>query len=160
MRTVPCVPRGVSTTNVRGTHGTVRIRASVLPPNFQSADPSDLRVDRRGTKVNKRHKFMRDYNGLLICREHRQIDCIAPRWTKFQNYDMNVKVEINFDAELDEYFGITTAKQQIVISDEMWEKLQHSGTGGGGLIDLLKDLRARFEELDRELEARASNRMQ
>jgi hypothetical protein len=100
---------------------------------------------------------MREYNGLLICRERRQIDCVSPRWTKFQNYDANVKVEIDFDPELDEFFGITTAKQQIVISDDMWEKLQHSGKDGGALIDLVEDLRTRREEIRTELKAKAGN---
>ena len=45
-----------------------------------------------------------------ISREQRQIDCIQPHWTKFQTYDANIKIEIDFDPELDEYFGITTAR--------------------------------------------------
>ena len=140
----------------RGTTGRVSVRASVLPPNFQLADPSIY--SNKGAKLNKRWEVMRDYNGLLVCREHRQIDCIPPRWTKFQTYDANIKVEINFDPELDEYFGITTAKQQIVIEDEMWEKLQHSGKGGGGLKNLIEDLRHRFSDLQKELLAKAANR--
>ncbi len=139
----------------RGTTGRVSIRASVLPPNFQLADASHYRV--KGAKLNKRWDVMRDYNGLLICREHRQIDCILPRWTKFQTYDANIKVEVNFDPELDELFGITTAKQQIVLEDEMWEKLQHSGKSGGGLKELVEDLRHRFEELQSELKAKVAN---
>jgi hypothetical protein len=100
---------------------------------------------------------MKDYNGILICRERRQIDCITPPWTKFQNYDANVKVEIDFDPELDEFFGITTAKQQIVIADEMWEKLKHSGKNGGALRDLVEDLRKRFKELQSVIVAEARN---
>jgi hypothetical protein len=89
---------------------------------------------------------MRDYNGLQICREGRQIDCIQPRWTKFQTYDYNVKIEIDFDPELDEYFGITTAKQQIVIDDMMWDKIEQIGR----LRDLVRDIRRQYkEQLDR-----------
>jgi hypothetical protein len=139
----------------RGTTGTVTIRASVLPPHFQLADPAQYGLK---AKLNKRHDVMKDYNGLLICRERRQIDTISPRWTRFQVYDYNIKIEIDFDPELDEYFGITTAKQQIVIDDEMWEKLQHSGKNGGALTDLVKDLRARFEELQKKLNAKYRNR--
>jgi hypothetical protein len=140
----------------RGTTGTVTIRASVLPPNFQLADPGQYPA--KGAKLNRRLEIMKDYNGLQICRERRQIDCIPPRWTKFQNYDANVKLEINFDPELDEYFGITTAKQQIVIDDEMWEKLQHKGKNGGALVDLVDDLRRQFEKLQTELKAKSENR--
>jgi hypothetical protein len=141
-----------------GTKGTVTIRASVLPPNFQAAVPGNFNPnDARGQKLNKRHPIMREYNGLLICREHRQIDCISPPFTKFQNNDVGVKIEIDFDPELDEFFGITTAKQQITIAEEMWEKLKHGGKGGGDLYALIKSMRARREEIKDKLVAAAEN---
>lgn len=139
-----------------GKKGTVSIRASHLPASFQLEDPTQY--GRRGAKNNKRLAIMKEYNGLLICREWRHIDTVQPRWTKFQNYDANVKIEINFDPDLDEYFGLTTSKQQIVIDDEMWEKLQHAGKEGGALIALVRDLRNRFEESQIELFAGAENR--
>ncbi len=138
-----------------GSKGVVKIRASVLPPTFQLADPSG---GVGSGKTNKRFDIMKGYNGLLICREGRQIDCISPRKTTFQNYDRNVKIEIDFDPELDEYFGITTAKQQIVIADEMWDQLEQNGRNGGALRDLLRDLRARFREMLTEAEAEEQNR--
>ena len=149
--------RSIQVTTSRKTQGKISIRASVLPPNFQLVDPAEYGVKEKGAKVNKRHEIMREYNGLLICREGRHIDTINPRFTKFQNYDYNIKVEIDFDPELDEFFGLTTAKQQIVISDDMWEKLQHGGKDGGALRDLVKDLRNRFEYLQKELKAKAQN---
>jgi len=149
--------RTIEVTTAQGKTGRVTIRASLLPPHFQLDEP--LKYGVKGAKVNRnRWGIMRQFNGLLVCRGLRQIDCIAPNWTRFQTYDANVKVEINFDAELDEYFGITTAKQQIVIEDEMWQKLQHGGVGGGGLIDLVKDLRGRRDELMKTLKASANNR--
>ena len=48
---------------------------------------------------------IKNYNGLLICREGRQVDCISPRWTRLQTYDYKVKIEIDFDPILDEHFG-------------------------------------------------------
>ncbi len=137
----------------RGTTGTITVRAALLPPNFQLRDPSGS-----AGATNSRFNIMKEYNGLLVCRERRQIDCVSPRWTTFQNYDRNIKVEVDFDPELDEYFGITTAKQQIVIADEMWEKLQHSGRGGGGLVDLVEDLRRRRDELRDELKAQFNSK--
>lgn len=148
--------KSIEVTTPRGTKGKISIRASVLPPNFQLVDPVQYGI--KGAKNNKRFEIMRDYNGLLICRERRQIDTIAPRWTSYQVFDRNIKIEIDFDPELDEFFGITTAKQQIVIEDEMWEKLQHSGKEGNNLKDLVGDLRGRFEELREELEAKYQNR--
>lgn len=148
--------RSFDITTSSGETGTVRIRASVLPPNFQLMDPTEY--GKAGAKTNKRFPIMREYNGLLICRERRQIDTVSPRWTKFQNYDANIKIEIDFDPVLDEFFGITTSKQQIEIDDEMWEKLQHSGKSGGALIELVRDMRARFAELQVELIAKYQNR--
>jgi hypothetical protein len=135
----------------------VRIRAAVLPPNFQSVDPSVYREDMRGIKPNKRHEVMRDYNGLIICRAGRQIDTITPRWTKFQNDDANIKVEIDFDPALDEFFNVTTAKQQIVIEDDMWEKLRNDGKNGGALAKLVGDMRRRWKELKDDLIAKSKN---
>lgn len=156
----PVVAEKVETRTVEvrvddGSIGKVTLRASVLPPNFQLKNPSDY--GKKGAARNNRFPIMRDYNGLLICREWRQIDTIQPDWTKFQNYDANIKIEINFDAVLDEYFGITTSKQQAEIEESMMEKLKHSGKDGGGLMDLIRDLRNRFEDLQSELHAKYSN---
>src|SRR5687767_6415959 len=155
VRAIKVETRTFEMENSSGGKGTVRLRASVLPPNFQLANASEY--GDAGAKRNNRFPIMREYNGLLVCRERRQIDTVAPDWTKFQNYDVNIKIEIDFDPELDEFFGITTSKQQIVIDDAMWEKLKHDGKGGGALIALVKTLRERFTELGNELRAKAAN---
>jgi hypothetical protein len=142
--------------NSKGKRGAVRLRGSVLPPNFQLENPSEYgKVGK--PRLNNRFPIMREYNGLLVCRERRQIDTVVPEWTHFQVYDRNIKIEIDFDPELDEFFGITTSKQQIVIDDAMWEKLKHDGKGGGALIALVKTLRERFTELGNELKAKVAN---
>lgn len=129
--------RSFIATTKSGKTGAVRIRASIMPPTFQRVDP--LRTDPKN--MNSRWEIMRKYNGLLICREGRQIDIVGPKWTRFQTYDANLKVEIDFDASLDEFFGITTSKQQIEIREEMWEMLRNDGENGGGLFRLIKDIR-------------------
>ena len=145
--------RAFNVENGAGRVGTVRVRASYLPPNFQSVDPHRYTPDRRGNKVNKRHSVMKEYNGLLVCRDGRQIDCIQPRFTKFQTYDYNTKVEIDFEPELDEFFGITTSKQQIVISDFMWDKIEQSGR----VRDLIKDIRSKFKGESDHLKGESQN---
>jgi len=155
VRAVRVEARSFEMKTSRGTTGTVTIRAALLPPNFQNKDPNALGGPNNS---NSRFNVMKEYNGLLVCRERRQIDCVPPHWTTFQNYDRNVKIEIDFDPELDEYFGITTAKQQIVIADEMWEKLQHSGRGGGDLIGLVEDLRKRLKEMRNVIEAETNSK--
>lgn len=121
-----------------GATGQVRIRASVMSPAFSKVDPSKG----PGGGTNSRFKVLKDYNGLLVCRHGRQIDCIQPWWTKFQNFDAYVKVEIDFDASLDELFGMTTAKQQIVVRGSAQDKLRN-----GVLEDLIRDMRVHFNGL-------------
>ena len=132
--------------------GVVRIRASVLPPNFQLDDPKEY--GKKGATLGRRWGIMKDYNGILVCRNGRQIDVVSPDWTKFQNYDANIKIEIDFDPALDEFFGLTTSKQQIVIDESMWEKLKQKGKSSGGLQDLVKDMRAEFKRLKAALDAK------
>ncbi len=139
---------------VEGTFGkgVVRIRASVLPPNFQLANPREY--GKKGAALARRWDVMKSYNGILVCRNGRQIDVVSPDWTKFQNYDANIKIEIDFDPALDEFFGLTTSKQQIVIDERMWEKLKQSGKSSGGLQTLIKDMRAEFKRLKALLDAK------
>ncbi len=151
----PIANRAFETTSSSGEKGVVRIRAALLPPDFQLVNPKDFA--KKGAKTNKRFDVMKDYNGLMICREGRQIDCITPDWTRFQVYDRNLKIEVDFDPVLDEYFGITTSKQQIVIDDSMWEKLKQEGKESGGLLALVKDMRGALDQMREELDSLAEN---
>jgi hypothetical protein len=138
--------------------GTVKIRAAYLHPQFSWATPDDLSSER---KKNKRWDQVlapvRGLNGLLICREGRQIDVVQPTWTKFQNYDVYLKIEIDFDPVLDEFFNITTSKQQIHIDDDMVQKLLADGKNGGGLKSLVADIRREFKEDTEKLDAVLKN---
>lgn len=111
--------------------GRVRVRYSYMPQKFAAKDKT-----RDATEHNKNPRFdiMKEHNGLIMCREGRQIDVInrIPRdkWarlTTFVNYDRYWATEIDFDSTLDAEFGITTAKQQVTISDRMWDILEREG---------------------------------
>jgi hypothetical protein len=138
-----------------GRKATVRIRAALLHPQFGWATPEDLtsktKRNKRWTQVLQPSKH--GLNGLLLCREGRQIDVITPEWTKFQNDDVYIKIEIDFDPALDEVFGVTTSKQQIVINDSMWDKLKASGKESGNLINLVQEMRAEYKALNKVLKA-------
>lgn len=114
--------------------GTVRVRYSYLPPHFQDASDGRFRV-------------MKDNNGLIVLRAGRQIDVVnriqeSPNnYLTLVNYDRNWGIEIDFDPALDEEFGVTTNKQQITISDRMWDLLKQNG-----VINALKGLRKRLAE--------------
>lgn len=135
-----------------GGKGAVRIRAAILPPDFQLADPAEYGT--KGAKMARRHDIMRNNHGIIVCRAGRQIDVVSPDWTKFQTYDLNTKVEIDFDPALDEFFGLTTSKQQIVIDEQMGEKLKQTGKSSGGLQDLVKEIRSALKVMRAELNAK------
>lgn len=122
-----------------GRKGRVRVRASFLPPAFQATDPN---ASLKRAKGNSRFPIMKEYNGLLICRARRQIDCIQPApWATFINYDRNIKIELDFDPELDEFFGIATSKQQITLAEGMWARLE-----AAGVRLLITDLRRKYRD--------------
>lgn len=138
--------------------GTVRIRAAYLHPQFSWATPDDFAS---GDKKNKRWEQVlapvRGLNGILVCREGRQIDVVQPTWTKFQNYDVYVKIEIDFDPVLDEFFNVTTSKQQIRIDEDMIERLRTDGKNAGGLNALIVDIRRQFQEDNAKVRAAIVN---
>lgn len=110
--------------------GTVRIRYAYLPPGFQ-----------KNGKTGRFH-VMKDNNGIVVMRAGRQIDVVTKTpFTTFVNYDRNWKAEIDFEPTLDEYFGVTTNKQQIVITEGMWDILKEKG-----LNATIKALRKRFKK--------------
>ena len=64
----------------------------------------------------------------MFSRNGRIVD-VQPRtpWTTFINNDRYIRVEVEFSAALDEAFGITTSKQQVSLSPEMWDHLRVAG---------------------------------
>lgn len=103
--------------------GTIKVRFAHFPPTFARKDKA--RADSRN--MNARFRVMKEHNGIIMMRNGRQIDVV--RWPDetFLNYDRYWGVEVDFPASLDEEFSITTAKQQVVASDRIWEILKQHG---------------------------------
>jgi hypothetical protein len=120
--------------------GTVRVRYSYMPPEFQR---------RSDGSESPRLKVMKENNGFIMLRAGRQIDVVTkiPDVT-LVNFDRNWGIEIDFDPTLDEEFGVTTNKQQITISDRMWDLLKQNG-----VINALKGLRKRLADDKKKEEA-------
>jgi len=111
--------------------GTVRVRYSYMPDGFQR---------RKDGSLGPRWKVMKENNGFIILRAGRQIDVVTKIPDKvLQTYDCNWGLEIDFDPTLDEYFGVTTNKQQITISEGMWAMLTQNG-----VLNAMKEMHARF----------------
>jgi dihydrofolate reductase len=111
-----------------GSKGWIRVRFSRLPNRFPRND-LEKGVGSTGSNGNARWPVMARNKGIHILRKGRQVDWIESRcpWTTFVNYDRNWSCEIDFDPGLDEYFRITTAKQQVIVSERMWGMLKDHG---------------------------------
>lgn len=108
----------------------ITIRYCYLPP----AQFSERYGPEEKRELNRERQVLRDtHNGLLLLRNGRQIDVVRalPRtadWQRsFKNYHAFFKIEIDFPASLDEEFAVTTSKQQVVLSDGVWEFLREAG---------------------------------
>jgi hypothetical protein len=134
-------PSEFSFTNRHGIEGTVRLRYAYMHPLFQRT--GDIPTDRGRLGV------MKDNNAYLIVTRHgRQIDLVTrthfPKTsdnTTIVNYDRNWAIELDFDPALDEEFGITVNKQQVTISEPIWQKLADEK-----LPVIVKGLRSRFKK--------------
>jgi histidine kinase/DNA gyrase B/HSP90-like ATPase len=111
--------------------GAVRIRYSYMPPGFMDG--------------KSRLKVRKENWGIIVMRAGRQIDVLRnfpESWRLAHQgaYDRYWAVEIDFDPALDEEFGVTTNKQQIVISESMWGHLKENG-----VPEAIRALRTRFK---------------
>ena len=105
--------------------GDLTLRYSWLPPTFGATDKSR---DAIGLNANARFPIIKAYHGLVFSRNGRVVDVQSRTpWTTFINNDRYIRVEVEFSASLDEAFGITTSKQQVSLSPEMWNRLHMAG---------------------------------
>lgn len=119
--------------------GTVTLRMSYMSPTFFRKDKTKKAI---GKNANARFSVRKDHNGVVVCRLGRQID-VTNRCplTTFVNNDRSIGLELDFPPALDNEFGVTTAKQQITVSDRVWELLRENG-----FLRALEGLRRRYKE--------------
>lgn len=120
--------------------GEMVLRYAWLPPSFGSLDKER---DAIGLNANARFSILKDYHGIIFSRNGRLID-IQTRtpWTAFTNNDRYIKVEVEFSANLDEAFGVTTSKQQVTVSTWIWDLLRQAG-----LPKAIEQLRNKVKEM-------------
>jgi Histidine kinase-, DNA gyrase B-, and HSP90-like ATPase len=127
--------------NSRGEEGSVRLRFSYMHPFFQRT--KDGKVEKARLGVIKENNAY-----LIVTRAGRQIDLVNR--THFPkdadnitivNYDRNWAIELDFDPILDEEFGITVNKQQVTLSERVWQKLADEK-----LPVIVKGLRSKFKK--------------
>jgi hypothetical protein len=138
------------TVEIDGDHGRVgkvTLRYAWLPPSFAATDKTR---DAIGINANDRFPIIKHYHGLNFTRNGRLIDVQARTpWTVFINNDRYIRIEIAFSAALDEAFGVTTSKQQVSVSAEMWDRLRTAG-----LQKAIEHLRAKVRAAKGEQPAR------
>ncbi|WP_051881322.1 ATP-binding protein [Parvularcula oceani] len=119
--------------------GAITVRYAWLPPSFGSKEKTR---DAVGLNANERFDVMKTYHGVLFSRNGRLVDVQARTpWTSFINNDRYVRAEVEFSATLDEQFGVTTSKQQVTVSDFVWDALQ-----AAGMPKAIEQLRARVRQ--------------
>jgi hypothetical protein len=99
-----------------GKTGAVRVRYSFMHgPKFTKGSKARLNI-------------RKENNGFIVLRAGRQIDVVTKNpWWVIKNNDKFNGVEIDFDPALDQEFGVTVNKQQIVMKDGMWDRLEENG---------------------------------
>jgi hypothetical protein len=105
--------------------GRINVRFAYMPPTFGSIDKTKAALNRN---ANERFNILKEYNGFLVSRMGRVIETVrhSPLRT-FTNNDRYFKVELDFDASLDEEFNVPTSKQRVDVSDRIWEILKEHG---------------------------------
>lgn len=124
--------------------GTITVRFSYMTPTFLRVPEEKLKLN---GKNNARFDIRKDNNGVIVLRAGRQIDVVSSKSPfVFQNNDRYIGIELDFPPTLDEYFSVTTAKQQIVIDQRIWDILRDAGFNAA-----FSDLKVRYSKESKEI---------
>jgi hypothetical protein len=115
----------VKNKDTRAVIGRITVRYSYMPPTFAAIDKTKPAT---GKNQNERFNILKEYNGFVVARMGRIIETVrhSPLRT-FENNDRYFKVEVDFDASLDEEFNVPTSKQRVDVSERVWEILKDHG---------------------------------
>lgn len=146
---LPPMSLPVKSKDKKEVRGHINVRFSAMPPQFFRKD------ENKDVSNNQRFKIRSENNGLIICRAGRQLD-VTTRVEKDSNktkmtFSTDMRycgIEIDFTPSLDELFSVTTSKQQIVLSEEVWQMLRSNG-----FDTAVASMRSRFKEMRTELRA-------
>ncbi len=111
--------------------GHMRVRYARFPATFfRKPEFKDQYKVGRGDKNNERLEIANANNGIIFMRNGRQIDVLRPP-RKLGSINATTDrfwmVEVDFDATLDEFFSITTSKQQVSPDEKVWDWLKDRG---------------------------------
>lgn len=119
------------------TVGAIRVRVVRFPLGF-AVDKG--RSKGETTDAHRRHDIRKRNHGMSFVRANREITTVTsyPRspqdvanglgkWPDLQAYTYHVGVEVQFDPELDDVFGITNDKQSVRPIEDFWRLLAQHG---------------------------------
>lgn len=126
--------------------GNLRVRFSRMPATF-FRKPEAKHTNKPGKNDNNERLPVADsHNGVIFLRNGREIDVVKPprKWGQLINAttDRFWAVEVDFDATLDDEFSMTTAKQQVVPSDRIWDIL----TDKAKIFEAVTEMRAAYKK--------------
>ncbi len=132
--------------------GIVKVRFAYMPPTFLRMP--EAKLNPRAKRNNARLKIRSDNNGLIVLRNGRQIDVLTRGggWLLVNNDDRYCGMEVDFPAALDEELSITTSKQQVTLSDRLWNILKEQG-----VLKALRDMRGRYDREKKLIETTQDN---
>jgi Skp family chaperone for outer membrane proteins len=138
--------------------GVMRVRFSRLPASFyRKPDHKGATSSGKGV-FNERAAVADLHQGIIFLRNGRQIDVVRPPRSlgAFSNptTDRYWKIEVDFDATLDDEFAMTTAKQQVIPSESVWDRLNDKAK----LAENISNMRSTYKKETAEIRATAERK--
>lgn len=125
--------------------GTMTVRFARMPATF-FRKPDFKHTNKPPKKsMNERLEIADANNGVIFLRNGRQIDVLRPprRLGSINaTTDRFWAVEIDFDSMLDDFFSITTSKQQVTPDDRVWDMLADKAN----LFDAIGEMRTAYKK--------------
>lgn len=154
---LPSATIEVTDPETKGTKGVMRVRFSRQPASFYRI-PKYKGTTTSGRGVfNERAAIADAHQGIIFLRNGRQIDVVKPprHWGAFSNptTDRYWTIEVDFDATLDDEFSMTTAKQQVVPSEGIWDRLRDKAK----LVENITTMRAMYKKETAQVRGDAAN---
>lgn len=125
--------------------GTMNVRFARMPATFFRKPEFKHTNKPSKTNMNDRLEIADANNGVIFLRNGRQIDVLRPprRLGKINaTTDRLWAVEVDFDAALDDFFSITTSKQQVTPDDRIWDMLADKAN----LFKVIGEMRSAYEK--------------
>ena len=164
-KAIPYEPMSIVMKTISGEKAVVGVRVALLPLRFGYVDKT---TTLRTKAMNGRMHVMGEHEGLIVLRMGRQMEVVtrhpwgaaedeseegssgSRRASSWRAEDRYWQIELDFPAELDEKFSVTTSKQSVRLNDSVWDALEEAG-----IQRLISDMKKRSKEEGALIKTRA-----